>query len=147
LTGAARREARETALRHIQALRNAPIRFKAIENPIGILSSRWRKPDQIVHPHWFGHDASKATCWWLQGLPLLQPTELVAPRRVNGLPRWANQADGSGAPRAPPSPDRAMRRAETYPGMAEACAVQWGDFLRAKKKPATRAGLQLELTL
>jgi hypothetical protein len=129
LVGSARLAAREKALAHVFALRDCAIPLKAIENPIGILSSRWRRPDQTVQPHWFGHDASKATCWWLEGLPLLVGTKCIMPRMVNGRPRWANQTD-SGQNKLTPSDDRAMIRAETCPGMAEACAAQWGDFLR-----------------
>lgn len=126
LVGAVRREAREEAIRFVFKLRDCEIPLKAIENPVGILSRRWRKPDQIVQPNWFGDDASKATCWWFEGgLPLLVPTKRVAPRLVNGLPRWANQTDG-GQNKLPPSGDRAMQRAATYPGLADACADQWG---------------------
>jgi hypothetical protein len=126
LVGAARRAAREAAVDHIFRLRDCKIPRKAIENPVGILSSRWRKPDQTVHPYWFGHDASKATCWWLIGdLPLLLPTQMIAPRMINGRPRWGNQTD-SGQNKLTPSPERAMLRAETYPGLAEACAELWG---------------------
>jgi hypothetical protein len=126
LVGAKRRQAREEAIEFVFKLRDCKIPRKAIENPVGILSRRWRKPDQTVQPYWFGDDASKATCWWLEGglLPLV-PTQMVAPRIVNGKPRWGNQTDG-GQNKLPPSDDRAMLRAETYPGMAEACASQWG---------------------
>lgn len=126
LVGAARREAREAAIAHIFKIRDSRIPLKAIENPIGVLSTRWRKPDQTVQPYWFGHDASKATCWWLEGgLPLLVPTNMIAPRMVRGLPRWGNQTD-SGQNRLSPSDDRAMLRSETYIGMAAACAARWG---------------------
>lgn len=129
LVGAARRAAREAALAHVFAIRDCKIPRKAIENPKGALSSRWRKPDQIVQPNWFGHDASKETCWWLEGdLPLLQPTNMIKPRYVNGRPRWGNQTD-SGQNKLSPSDDRAMKRAETYIGMADACAQQWGEYM------------------
>jgi len=143
LTGKARCKAREKALAHVFRLRDCRIPIKAIENPVGVLSSRWRQPDQIVHPWMFGHNASKKTCWWLEGLPNLVPTKIIKPRIVNGKKRWANQADGSGAPLLPPSADRAMLRAETFPGHAEACAMQWGDYVRANKKPASEAGFPL----
>lgn len=129
LTGAARREAREQAIAFVLKLRDAPIRFKAIENPVGVLSRHWRKADQTVQPYWFGDDASKATCWWLEGgLPPLVPTEMIAPRMVGGMQRWGNQTD-SGQNKLPPSDDRAMLRAQTYPGHAEAIADQWGGFV------------------
>lgn len=125
LVGAARREAREEAIRFVFKLRDSKIPKKAIENPRGILSTRWRKPNQTVQPNWFGDDASKATCWWLENLPPLVPTKIIAPRMVDGRPRWANQTD-SGQNKLPPSKDRAMLRAETLPGSADACAAQWG---------------------
>jgi hypothetical protein len=96
-----------------------------IENPVGIMSRLYRKPDQYIQPYQFGDDASKNTCLWLQNLPPLKPTLKVPPRVVNGRPRWANQTD-SGQNRLPPSKDRSAKRAETYPGIAEAMAVQWG---------------------
>lgn len=146
LVGAARREARERAIEHVFALRMAPIRFKAIENPRGILSTRWRRPNQTVHPNMFGHDASKATCWWTEGgLPDLVPTKIIPPRLVNGRPRWGNQTD-SGQNNLPPSDDRAMLRSETYPGLADACAEQWGWFVFAQinwlNEPRTKTDLR-----
>lgn len=95
-----------------------------VENPIGIMSTRWRKPDQIVQPYEFGDDASKATCLWLENLPPLRPTQYVEPRMIDGLPRWANQTD-SGQNRLGPSDDRAEIRSRTYPGIARAMAEQW----------------------
>lgn len=88
----------------------------ALEQPISILSSLWRKPDQIIQPWQFGHGETKATCLWLRGLPLLLPTNVVDGRapRVHYLP---------------PSPDRARLRSTTYAGIAEAMASQWGHVL------------------
>ena len=103
----------------------ADIHKIAIENPVGCLSTRIRKPDQIIQPYQFGHDASKGTCLWLQNLPLLKHTKHVAPRMVNGRPRWANQTD-SGQNKLGPSPTRAADRARTYQGIADAMAAQWG---------------------
>jgi hypothetical protein len=100
----------------------------AIENPISIISTRWRPRDQIIQPYYFGEDASKATCLWLQNLPPLFPTRFIQPRWVNGKPRWANQTD-SGQNRLPPTEnpeDRRAERAMTYPGIANAMAIQWG---------------------
>lgn len=91
-----------------------PYRTKvAIENPIGIMSTHYRKPDQIIQPWQFGHGETKATCLWLQGLPKLVPTDIVEGRahRV-----W----------RMPPGPDRAKLRSKTFPGIAKAMAEQWG---------------------
>lgn len=97
----------------------------AIENPVGIMSTQWRKPSQIIQPWQFGEDASKATCLWLKGLPKLIATRFVAPRIVNGKNRWANQTD-SGQNKLGPSEDRAKRRSATYQGIAAAMADQWG---------------------
>ena len=115
----------EEALVFVQALLAAPVPRIALENPIGCISTRVRKPDQIVHPWMFGDDASKATCLWLKGLPLLTPTGSVAPRIVDGRKRWANQTD-SGQNRLPPSEDRWKLRSLTYPGLAAAMSQQWG---------------------
>ena len=115
----------EDALAFVRLLMNAPIPRIALENPVSVISSRIRKPDQIIHPWMFGHDASKATCLWLKGLPLLRPTKMVEPRIVNGRNRWANQTD-SGQNRLGPSEDRWKIRSATYPGIAKAIAEQWG---------------------
>ena len=94
------------------ALANAPIDKIALENPIGIMSTRYRKPDQIIQPWQHGHGETKATCLWLKGLPLLKPTDIVEGRE----PRmW----------KLPPSKDRAKIRSETYDGIAKAMAEQW----------------------
>lgn len=106
-------------------LMKADIPRIAIENPIGCISTQIRKPDQIIKPYQFGHDASKNTCLWLKGLPLLRPTKFVEPRLVNGKSRWANQTD-SGQNKLTPSPDRWKIRSETYAGIAKAMAEQWG---------------------
>jgi len=100
-----------------------------MENSIGCLSTRFRYPDQIIQPHQFGEDASKATCLWLKNLPDLVPTKHVAPRIVGGRPRWANQTD-SGQNRLPPSSHRAADRARTYPGVSRVMAEQWGLTIR-----------------
>lgn len=113
------------ALDFVAFLRDQPIERVAIENPVGILSTEWRKPDQYIQPYQFGHDASKKTGLWLKNLPKLQPTELIAPRVVDGRPRWSNQTD-SGQNRLGPSPDRWQLRAATYSGVAKAMAEQWG---------------------
>jgi len=97
----------------------------AIENPVGCMSTRWRKPDQIIQPYQFGEDASKATCLWLKGLPTLTPTQYVKPRVIYGLKRWANQTD-SGQNKLGPSVDRWKVRSKTFKGIADALANQWG---------------------
>jgi hypothetical protein len=114
----------EDALAFVRQLLDAPIARIALENPIGCISTRIRKPDQTIQPHQFGHDASKATCLWLKGLPPLTPTKHIAPRLVNGRKRWGNQTD-SGQNKLPPSADRWKIRSETYQGIADAMAKQW----------------------
>lgn len=108
----------------------------AIENPIGVMSSKYRKPDQIIQPWQFGHDASKATCLWLIGLPQLEPTDVLPGGR---LARRANQTP-SGQNKLGPSPERARLRAVTYSGIAEAMADQW-----SKVEECTTSGFQLSL--
>jgi len=98
---------------------------RCMENPIGCLSTKFKKPSQIIQPYNFGEDASKATCLWLDGLPPLWKTKHIEPRIVAGKKRWANQTD-SGQNRLTPGPDRWKDRARTYPGIAEAMADQWG---------------------
>jgi len=88
----------------------------AIENPIGIMSTVYRKPDQIIQPWQFGHGETKATCLWLKGLPTLAPTDVVEGRDQRVF-------------RMPPSKDRAKLRSKTYPGVARAMAEQWGKLL------------------
>ena len=100
------------ALDFVRLLLDAPIERIALENPISVISSRIRKPDQIIQPWQFGHGETKATCLWLKGLPKLEPTDIVDGReaRVHKLP---------------PSADRWKIRSTTYKGIAEAMAQQW----------------------
>jgi len=114
----------EDAFNFFMLFANADCEKIAIENPIGVVSKRWRKPDQIIHPWQFGEDASKRTCLWLKGLPKLVPTQIVEPRIVNGKKRWGNQTD-SGQNRLGPSDERAALRSKTYKGIAKAMATQW----------------------
>ena len=104
------------------ALANANVPHIAIENPVCIMSSRWRKPDQIIQPWMFGHPESKKTCLWLKGLPILKPTN-VLPLPACGY--WHNQTP-SGQNKLGPSPTRSADRARTYQGVADAMAEQWG---------------------
>lgn len=115
----------EDALVFVRLLMDAPIGRIALENPVSVISSRIRKPDQIIAPYMFGHDASKKTCLWLKNLPPLIATQTVEPRIINGLKRWGNQTD-SGQNKLPPSADRWKIRSETYQGIADAMAQQWG---------------------
>ena len=132
-TRRAGREAKTVrALAFVRALLDAPVEKVAIENPVGRIGTAIRPADQYIQPYEFGDDASKRTGLWLRGLPTLvaDPTRYVAPRMVNGRPRWANQTD-SGQNRLGPSPERARLRAETYPGIARAMAEQWGSGMGA----------------
>jgi hypothetical protein len=115
----------EDALLFVQRLMDAPIQRIAIENPVGAISTRIRKPEQIIQPYQFGDDASKKTCLWLKGLPVLTYTKFIEPRIVNGKPRWANQTD-LGQNKLAPSVDRWKERSKTYQGIARAMAEQWG---------------------
>lgn len=138
----------EDALNFVKLLLDADCPRIALENPVGCISSRVRKPDQIIQPYEFGEDASKATCLWLKGLPKLKPTlrmnpKLACPRckklsvygsaecvncgAEGGLlrPVWGNQTP-SGQNKLGPSPTRAADRARTYAGVAAAFAEQWG---------------------
>ena len=93
----------------------------AIENPIGIMSTVWRKPDQIIQPWQFGHPETKATCLWLHGLAPLVPTDDVH-QKMDSMPKHERERVHYMAP----SPDRALLRSKTYPGIARAMAEQWG---------------------
>jgi hypothetical protein len=117
----------EDALDFVRKLLDAPIERIALENPVSVISSRIRKPDQIINPYEFGHDASKKTCLWLKNLPKLASTNLIEPRIINGRKRWGNQTD-SGQNKLAPSNDRWKIRSETYRGIAEAMANQWGSL-------------------
>jgi site-specific DNA-cytosine methylase len=110
------------ALDFVQRLLDAPIPRIALENPVSIISSRIRKPDQIIQPWMFGHEATKTTCLWLKGLSHLTPTNIVGKgaRHVTksgkSLPKWYN---------LPPSADRWKIRSATFQGIADAMAAQW----------------------
>ncbi len=103
----------QSAVSFFMTLARAPIPRIAIENPVCIMSSLWRKPDQVIQPWQFGHGETKATCLWLKGLPPLVPTNVVEGREAR-------------IHRMPPSEDRWKLRSETYSGIAQAMADQWG---------------------
>lgn len=118
------------ALAFIRTLLDAPVPHICLENPVGIISTRIRKPTQIVQPWMFGHPESKSTCLWLTNLPPLRPTQVLTPPRfVHGRPRWDNQTD-SGQNRLGPAPDRWKQRSLTYTGIAQAMADQWTHYLQ-----------------
>jgi len=110
------------ALEFVRTLMDAPIPRICVENPVSIISTRIRKPDQIIQPWMFGHEATKTTCLWLKGLPPLVPTDIVGKgaRHVTksgkSLPTWYN---------LPPSADRWKIRSATFQGIADAMAAQW----------------------
>lgn len=113
------------ALDFVRLLLNAPVPRIALENPVSIISSRIRKPDQIIQPWQFGHEATKTTCLWLKGLPPLTPTKIVGrgarhiTKSGRSLPEWYN---------LPPSTDRWKIRSATFQGIADAMADQWGNL-------------------
>jgi hypothetical protein len=115
----------ENALSFVQALLSADIPRICLENPVSVISTRIRKPDQIVQPWQYGHNASKKTCLWLKGLPLLQSTSIIEPTIVDGKKRYGNQT-ASGQDKLAPSADRWKIRSITYQGIADAMANQWG---------------------
>jgi site-specific DNA-cytosine methylase len=108
-----KRKEQHEALEFVSALLDAPIDRIALENPISIISSKIRKPDQIVQPWQHGHGETKATCLWLKNLPKLVPTDIVEGREAR-------------VHKMPPSKDRWKLRSETYTGIAKAMAEQWG---------------------
>jgi hypothetical protein len=108
-----RQEEQEEAIRFFMEFIFAPARRICVENPIGIMSTRYRKPDQIIQPWQFGHPETKATCLWLKNLPALRATNIVEGRQAR-------------VHREPPSPDRWKNRSRTLPGIANAMADQWG---------------------
>lgn len=103
----------QSAISFFMMMAKADIPMIAVENPVCVMSSIWRKPDQVIQPWQFGHGETKATCLWLKGLPPLKPTNVVDGRenRIHKMP---------------PSPDRWKERSKTYEGIAQAMAEQWG---------------------
>ena len=121
-----RHQDRENAADFFMALANANIPKIAIENPIGVMSTRYKKPNQVVHPWQFGHEASKSTCLWLKGLPNLNPTNIVSKgefityKSGKRMTKWYADA-ASLSPK-----ERAKVRNTTFQGIADAMAAQWG---------------------
>lgn len=121
-----RHKDREEAIKFFMAFANADCERIAIENPVGIMSSEWRKPNQIINPWQFGDAFEKKTCLWLKGLPELMPTNIVEipPRKKfdsgKSMPSWYAEAWHL------PKEERAKLRSKTFPGIAQAMADQWG---------------------
>lgn len=118
-------QGRADALAGIRLLMQLPVEHLAIENPVGVISSSIRRPDQTIQPYQFGHPESKRTCLWLKNLPLLQPTNIL---RLPDSGRWDNQTP-SGQNKLGPSEHRARLRSQTYDGIAKAMAAQWGPII------------------
>ena len=116
----------QAALEFVRLLLDAPIPRICLENPVSIISSQIRKPDQVVQPWQFGHCEAKATCLWLKNLPQLVPTNIV---EMPACGHWDNQTP-SGQNKLGPSPDRWRERSRTYAGIAQAMAQQWGGDIR-----------------
>lgn len=118
---------REEAVQFFMSVASVGIKKIAIENPVGIMSTRWRKPDQIIEPWQFGDEASKKTCLWLKNLPRLVPTKIVGKgafvisRNGNKSPKWYTDIFFSGVS----AEERRTLRSKTFPGIAKAMAVQW----------------------
>ena len=114
------------ALFFVKQLMDAPIKHIAIENPVSVISSQIRKPDDIVHPWMFGDEASKKTCLWLKNLPKLKATNLVSKGEYvtfssgKRMAKWYNEARSG--------KDRSKNRSKTFPGIAEAMAIQYSDY-------------------
>lgn len=142
------------ALDFVRRLLDAPIPYIALENPVSVISSKIRKPNQIIQPWQFGHPESKSTCLWLKCLPRLNPSNVVRHRYYrcgcgNVFPaelgkygccptpakmKWDNQTK-SGQNKLPPSPDRWKERSRTYQGIADAMAQQWVEYIIQAGKP------------
>jgi len=118
-----KKQEQDAALMFVRWLLDAPVPHIALENPISIISSRIRKPDQVIQPWQFGHGETKATCLWLKNLPKLVPTKIVDGREAR-------------IHKMPPGPDRWKERSRTFQGIAEAMAQQWGDYVAAQKREA-----------
>ena len=124
---------REEAVQFFMDVSRVGVSKLAIENPVGIMSSRWRKPDQIIEPWMFGHEASKKTCLWLKSLPLLVPTNVVGKGEVltfrngNRMQKWTSDIFFSGVS----AEERRRLRSKTFPGIADAMADQWGGKIMA----------------
>jgi site-specific DNA-cytosine methylase len=108
------------------ALANAPIERIAIENPVGIMSTKWRKPDQIIQPWQFGDSYSKKTCLWLKNLPLLKPTDIVDPGKQITYKSGRRMPEWYAGLYSLPAKERSKMRSKTFPGIAKAMAEQWG---------------------
>jgi site-specific DNA-cytosine methylase len=129
----------QSAVSFFMKLAKADIPMIAIENPVSIMSSLWRKPDQIIQPWMFGHPESKATCLWLEGLPVLEETSNVYEEMMKLPVNERNRIH-----HMPPSKDRWKLRSTTYSGIADAMAEQWGSIEIINGKPMLQVDLFAE---
>ena len=126
-----RKQDREDGVEFFMKLANAPIKYIAIENPVGCMNSRWRKPNQIIHPWQFGDEASKRTCLWTKNLPNLVPTKIVGKgeyityKSGKKLAKW--YAEALNIAKTPQ--ERSTIRSKTFPGIAKAIAEQWSEYI------------------
>ena len=116
---------REIAAAFFMQFANMPCKHYAIENPIGCMSTRWRKPEQIIQPWQFGHATCKATCLWLRGLPPLQPTNIVEPVRYAYVAKNGRIKHDCRERSRFKTSERAKGRSKTFQGIADAMAAQW----------------------
>jgi hypothetical protein len=127
-----RQKQRQQAIEFFIKFYNCNCNYVAIENPVGIISTVWKKPDQYIHPYYFGDPHTKKTGLWLKGLPKLIPTKMVEPQVYVGkdgrkYPIWHMETLGL------PGPERQKLRSKTFQGIADAMADQWGNFLNTEK--------------
>ena len=128
---------REEAINFFMEFVKAKCEHVAIENPVGVISSIYRKPDCIIQPYEFGHPVSKKTCLWLKNLPILKPTEIVKPELIHSKGESGGYSGSSWVVRDENGkilrygdPRVALQRSKTFPGIAKAMSEQWSDFLR-----------------
>lgn len=121
-----RAQDREDAADFFTSLINAPVPMVAVENPVGVMSTRYRKPDQIIQPYQFGHPERKSTCLWLRGLPKLVPADVVEPNIIQYKTRGGTDGAWHISTTHLPSPARMKARSRTFEGVARAMAEQWG---------------------
>ena len=143
---------REKAVAFFMAFAGADCERTAIENPVGYMNTHWRKPDQIIHPYFFGDNAKKRTCLWLKGLPKLEPTNILPepqPMYVcRGVKCWGKKIGWCEGMRGIKGgqKERAKARSKTFPGIAKAMAEQWAGEICSKTEKTPLSGGRQEVT-